>query len=524
MVLVGFSVRHVRELSSPQKALLDRLGFHWQLASVAQEAKGVAASFPSFGKGAASVETVARSPQEPESLGKATASGETVARSPQVPRSVGKSAASGETVARSPQEQEPESIGKAAASGETVARSPQVPRSVGKGAASGETVARSPQEPYAGGKETASGETVARSRRGHPSVRSTELMTMGVEFQSAEGLVMVPETESESECTPPAVDSFPFPPASPLEPGSCSPAGGIGPVSRAPLSLALPSYPADTCEPSVEPFDPTTSRAFGQPLVCRHSKGYREFVDGLGLCSPGRWRPKQRGRLCSWRESNHAEGLQRIIRNLVISELDDVKLMTFRLAAGQIESSPFRPEAMQRLREELASMTPDPGLALSVPERQPFYLHLLAQSLRELGDPDWAFLTQGMNVFRVGFRLGMRSLWKGCRKSSVRGSKKGGLMRVLTIRTWTTILLQSSPEISLRHTSERRRHLGGCSRVLKRPLPKILVQGNCWSVRWERSRKRMGTFGPSMRGPMEFISIVPSESWIDGGSGAGRDP
>ena len=90
----------------------------------------------------------------------------------------------------------------------------------------------------------------------------------------------------------------------------------------------------------------------------------------------------------------------------MISELDDVKLMTFRLAAGQLESSPFRPEAMQRLREELASLTPDPGLALSVPERQPFYLHLLAQSLRELGDPDWAILTQGDECFARGVPLG----------------------------------------------------------------------------------------------------------------------
>ena len=121
---------------------------------------------------------------------------------------------------------------------------------------------------------------------------------------------------------------------------------------------------------------------------------------------PGRWRPEQRGRLCSWRESNHAEGLQRVVRNFVISELDDVKLMTFRLAAGQLESSPFRPEAMQRLREELASLTPDPGLALSVPERQPFYLHLLAQSLRELSDPDWAILTQGDECFARGVPLG----------------------------------------------------------------------------------------------------------------------
>ena len=384
VVLVGFSVRHVQDLSSHHKALLDRLGFRWQPASVAQEAKGVTASFSSFGKGAASVETVACSPQEPESLGKAAASDETVARSPQVLRSVG----------------------KVAASGETVARSPQVLRSVGKVAASGETVARSPQEPYAVEKETASGETVACSRRGHPSVRSTELMTTGVEFQSVEGLVVVSETESEPECVPSAVDNSSSPPASPLEPGSCSSAGGLGPVSGAPKSLALPSCPADTRVPSVEPFDPTTSRAIGQPLVCRHSKGYHEFVDGLGLCSPGRWRPEQRGRLCNWRESNHAEGLQLVVRNFVISELDDVKLMTFRLAAGQLESSPFRPEAMQRLREELASLTPDPGLALSVPERQPFYLHLLAQSLRELGDPDWAILTQGDECFARGVPLG----------------------------------------------------------------------------------------------------------------------
>ena len=102
---------------------------------------------------------------------------------------------------------------------------------------------------------------------------------MGVEFQSVEGLVVVSETESEPECTPSAVDSLPFPPAS--------------------KSLALPSYPADACEPTVEPFDPTTSRAFGQPLVCRHSKGYHEFVDGLGLCSPGRCGDRSREGGCA---------------------------------------------------------------------------------------------------------------------------------------------------------------------------------------------------------------------------------
>ncbi|CAE7237298.1 unnamed protein product, partial [Symbiodinium microadriaticum] len=175
------------------------------------------------------------------------------------------------------------------------------------------------------------------------------------------------------------------------------------------LGFQLPSAPVAQGEKGavgVEPFDPFTSRAFGQPLTCRHAKEPHEFVDGLGLCSPGRWRPEQRGRLCSWGELCHAEGLQRCIRNFVLSELDDVKTMSFKLAAGRIESSPFKPESMQRLREELASLTPDPQLSLTVPERQPFYLHLLAQSLRVLGDPDWAILTQGEECFAQGVPLG----------------------------------------------------------------------------------------------------------------------
>ena len=227
---------------------------------------------------------------------------------------------------------------------------PQAPTAAGKDASTGEPVARSPQESGPSGKRTASGETVARS---------------------------------------------------PQEPGSCG-----GPFPSSPKSRGLPSSDPNADEPYVESFDPATSRAFGQPLVCRHAKEYHEFVDGLGLCSPGRWRPEQRGRLCSWRESNHAEGLQRVVRNFVLSEVGDVKLMTFKLAAGRIESSPFSPEAMQRLREELASLTQDPALSMTVPARQPFYLHLLSQSLRELGDPDWAILTQGEECFARGVPLG----------------------------------------------------------------------------------------------------------------------
>ena len=394
IVLVGFSVRHVQDLPPEHQLLLTNLGFRWQHSSVTPGAQGVASSFP---QGAAS--SVPFTPQAPMATGKDASTGEPVARSPQESGPAGKRTASSETVARSPQESG--SRGKRTASGETVARSPQESGSRGKRTASGETVARSlPQPPAVGSTE------LMTSLPQPPAVGSTELMTTGVEFQNAEGLVVVSDSDSEEQGKLSAVGSSPRLPASPSGPGLGSSADGLGPVPSSPRIKGLPSPDPSVDEPYVEPFDPATSRAFGQPLVCRHAKEYHEFVDGLGLCSPGRWRPEQRGRLCSWHESNHAEGLQRVVRNFVLSEVGDVKLMTFKLAAGRIESSPFRPEAMQRLREELASLTQDPALSMTVPARQPFYLHLLSQSLRELGDPDWAILTQGEECFARGVPLG----------------------------------------------------------------------------------------------------------------------
>ena len=68
-------------------------------------------------------------------------------------------------------------------------------------------------------------------------------------------------------------------------------------------------------------FDPWTSRCCGPPIRCRHSMGSPEFVDGFGLCSPGRWRPLQRGRLCSEAELEHARALQRVLKDFVVEEL-----------------------------------------------------------------------------------------------------------------------------------------------------------------------------------------------------------
>ena len=48
------------------------------------------------------------------------------------------------------------------------------------------------------------------------------------------------------------------------------------------------AMPLESGEPE-EPFNPSLSGAFGQPMICRFEMCKREIVDGFGLCSPGRW-------------------------------------------------------------------------------------------------------------------------------------------------------------------------------------------------------------------------------------------
>ena len=178
---------------------------------------------------------------------------------------------------------------------------------------------------------------------------------------------------------------------------------GVVQVEESDPEAALSS---DTGEQDDSLFDPKTSRCFGQPLHCKHSTVFREFVDGFGLCSPGRWRPEQRGQLCGWQELDHAERLQRLVRNFVIEELGDLKRKAFELAAGKISSSPFSQPGMHRLRTKVAELLPDPRLAMEVPGRQPFFLNMLAQSLMLLGDPDAEILTEGDECYAKGMPLG----------------------------------------------------------------------------------------------------------------------
>ncbi|CAE7323315.1 unnamed protein product [Symbiodinium sp. CCMP2592] len=111
-------------------------------------------------------------------------------------------------------------------------------------------------------------------------------------------------------------------------------------------------------ESAREAFDPKTSRAFGQPMICKFEMGKQEFVDGFGLCSPGRWAPEAREKLASSEEVAHAEGIRGLLRDFVIDQLKDPKDMAFRLATGHVKNSPFAESALQKLRQRIVGLIP----------------------------------------------------------------------------------------------------------------------------------------------------------------------
>ena len=161
-------------------------------------------------------------------------------------------------------------------------------------------------------------------------------------------------------------------------------------------------------QPELDTFDTTTSSCFGQPIACRYENCKREFTDGFGLCSPGRWVPGARNRLASEEANNHAEQIASLLFDFLVEEIGDFRKEAFRLALGHHNSSPFDPRKLQELRKKIAALLrPDEGSLLHCPHRQPFFLSLLAESLRKLGDPDWEILVQGDECFEKGVPVGV---------------------------------------------------------------------------------------------------------------------
>ena len=126
----------------------------------------------------------------------------------------------------------------------------------------------------------------------------------------------------------------------------------------------------------------------GPPLVARYAGRSEDFLDGLGLCSPGRWHPSARSRRKSSEQLGFASSIRNMVDEFCLTKIKDLPRQTFELAQGRYKSSPFDEGGLEDLRNRWFRLLPDPRQAEVLVPGQPFYLHALAQSLRLLGDLD----------------------------------------------------------------------------------------------------------------------------------------
>ena len=138
----------------------------------------------------------------------------------------------------------------------------------------------------------------------------------------------------------------------------------------------------------------------GPPLKldCQGSRNSRkEFQDGCGLCSPGRWHPDKRQPISSF-----GKALSLVLDTWLAKHVPNVPALVFRLATGKVLESPFSDTALAELRKSWFSLLPDPEAAAQVRLFQPFYLSAIGQSLHLVGDPDARVMTEAHFNFTKG--------------------------------------------------------------------------------------------------------------------------
>ncbi|CAE7206607.1 unnamed protein product [Symbiodinium sp. CCMP2592] len=163
-----------------------------------------------------------------------------------------------------------------------------------------------------------------------------------------------------------------------------------------------PSEVATVPEQDDIPFSELKSGCEGPPMVGDFAGSSDEFVDGFGRCSPGRWKPCNRGTAMSAEALDFAQRLKERVRMFVVECVPDLAKSTFRLATGHWNGPLFDQGRLEKLREDWFNMLPDPIRAREMIPHQPFYLRAISQTLRILGDPDYRIIEEGEFCFVNG--------------------------------------------------------------------------------------------------------------------------
>ena len=115
----------------------------------------------------------------------------------------------------------------------------------------------------------------------------------------------------------------------------------------------------------------------------------RQIVDGFGLCSANRWQPEDRGAFLEPEVKDFVTTLKNLVEEFAVSQVGDLRKASIQLVLGKLKNSPFSEAALATLRMKWARLLPSAHTALQVPEGQPFFLHLAAQTLERIKDPNY---------------------------------------------------------------------------------------------------------------------------------------
>jgi hypothetical protein len=147
----------------------------------------------------------------------------------------------------------------------------------------------------------------------------------------------------------------------------------------------------------------------GPPMQVVWAGRRRDFHDGAGLCSPGRWHPDKRRPCSSPLAAELRQGLQALLR----AKVPNHPRLVFQLACGQLSSSPFSPDLLTEARGLWFALLERRGLQPAqlrvVPDFQPFLLPALGATMQILGDPDWRILDERHDGFSSGVPVGVHT-------------------------------------------------------------------------------------------------------------------
>ena len=144
----------------------------------------------------------------------------------------------------------------------------------------------------------------------------------------------------------------------------------------------------------------------GQPMEMDWAGRRKPLVDGFGLCSPTLWNPADRGAHICAGGQEFCKSIFGMVSKFVTERLGDLRLAAFKLGLGKIETSPFSEQDLDDLRKEWASLLPSRSKSLEIPERQPFLLGMISQSLEKVEDPDYKIFMHGKDSFWTGVPVG----------------------------------------------------------------------------------------------------------------------